>query len=272
MTWVLSDDVTAFPGDAEDWLLRDPVRNTVPLTVLRGLRGGVFRDDNLCGWFVDGDEIAGAVLHTPPYPLLLGAVPISALGSLVRELIAVDHAIPGISAPLDVADAFTRLWWRPETRRRSERLHRLTTLAPHTASGSSRTATARDLGHLVGWFRAFQDEAHVDRDSDPTPVVSARTNREELVYWDDEDGAPVSVAGFSQPIAGMSRIGPVYTPPEHRGHGYGSAVTHTATAAALAAGASEVLLFTDLSNPTSNSIYRKLGYVPVGDYASVSYA
>ncbi|WP_066363597.1 GNAT family N-acetyltransferase [Herbidospora mongoliensis] len=271
MTWVLSHDVTGFPGDAEDWLLRDPVRNTVPLTVLRGLRGGVFRDDNLCGWFVEDDEIAGAVLHTPPYPLLLGAVPIRALGSLARELIAMDHAIPGISAPLEVAEAFTRLWWRPETRRRSERLYRLTTLAPNGGSGSSRTATAPDLDHLVGWFRAFQHEAHVDRDTDPTPVVSARTNREELVYW-EAGGAPVSVAGFSQPIGGMSRIGPVYTPPELRGKGYGSAVTHAATTSALAAGASEVLLFTDLSNPTSNSIYQKLGYVPVGDYASVSFA
>ncbi|GAB1824186.1 GNAT family N-acetyltransferase [Herbidospora sp. RD11066] len=270
MTWVLSDDVTGFPGDAEDWLLRDPVRNTVPLTVLRGLRSGVFREGNLCGWHVEDDEITGVVLHTPPYPLLLGAVPVGFLGSLASELIAIDHTIPGISAPLEVAEAFTRLWWRPETHRRSERLYRLTTLAPHQAPGSSCTASARDLDHLVSWFRAFQNEAHVDRDSDPTPVVSARTNREELLYWTDGD-APVSVVGFSQPIAGMSRIGPVYTPPELRGKGYGSAVTHAATTSALAAGATEVLLFTDLSNPTSNSIYQKLGYVPVGDYASVSY-
>ncbi|WP_030456769.1 GNAT family N-acetyltransferase [Herbidospora cretacea] len=270
MTWVLSDDVTGFPGDAEDWLLRDPVRNTVPLTVLRGLRSGVFRDDNLCGWFVEDDQIAGVILHTPPYPLLLGAVPVHTLGALARELIALDHPIPGISAPLEVAEAFAQVWWRPETFRRSERLYRLTTLAPHRTPGSSRTATAADRDHLVSWFRAFQDEAHVDRDADPTPLVSARTNREELVYWEDE-GSPVSLAAFSQPIAGMSRIGPVYTPPELRGRGYGSAVTYAATAAAQAAGATEVLLFTDLSNPTSNSIYQKLGYVPVGDYASVSF-
>jgi hypothetical protein len=29
---------------------------------------------------------------------------------------------------------------------------------------------------------------------------------------------------------------------------------------------SHVNLFTDLANPTSNSIYRKLGYQPIGDH------
>ncbi|NUU20167.1 MAG: GNAT family N-acetyltransferase, partial [Streptomycetaceae bacterium] len=66
-------------------------------------------------------------------------------------------------------------------------------------------------------------------------------------------------------VAGVARIGPVYTPPEHRGRGYGSAATAARAAAALADGADEVVLFTDVANPTSNSIYRKLGYTPVED-------
>ncbi|MGW0659232.1 GNAT family N-acetyltransferase [Streptodolium elevatio] len=67
------------------------------------------------------------------------------------------------------------------------------------------------------------------------------------------------------PFGECAHIGPVYTPPEHRGRGYGAAVTAARTEAALAAGADEVLLFTDLANPTSNSIYRKIGYEPVED-------
>jgi predicted GNAT family acetyltransferase len=63
----------------------------------------------------------------------------------------------------------------------------------------------------------------------------------------------------------MSRIGPVYTPPEHREHGYASAVTAAAAAWALAAGACHVVLFTDLANPVSNSIYPRLGFRPVHD-------
>jgi len=66
-------------------------------------------------------------------------------------------------------------------------------------------------------------------------------------------------------VAGMLRVGPVYTPPELRGHGYASAVTAAASLRAREAGAQEVLLYTDLANPTSNSIYQRIGYRPVED-------
>jgi len=88
------------------------------------------------------------------------------------------------------------------------------------------------------------------------------------MVWEDE-GRPVAMAGFSSPVAGMARVGPVYTPVGSRRRGYGSAVTHAASMAARAAGATEVVLFTDLANPTSNAIYQALGYRPVADYATI---
>jgi len=66
-------------------------------------------------------------------------------------------------------------------------------------------------------------------------------------------------------VAGAIRVAPVYTPPEHRGRGYAAGATAAATRAALDAGAEEVLLYTDLANPTSNRLYARLGYRPVED-------
>ncbi len=83
---------------------------------------------------------------------------------------------------------------------------------------------------------------------------------------------PVALARASPPAYGMSRIGPVYTPPEHRGHGYGSAVTAAATRWALDAGAHHVVLFTDLANPVSNNIYPRLGYRLVHDAVQLAFA
>lgn len=269
MTWLFTRDAGTFPAAAESWLRRDPVRNTVPLTVLRGMRSGQFTDDLLLGWLVEDGEVTGVVCHTPPYPLLI-AVPPAAIPSLVRELIADDRALSGVNGQLDVAETFARAWWEPEKERRSERLYRLGSLVTPAASGRSRTAVADDLPLAVEWFRAFQREAHGDVTADPAPVVSARINRNELVWWEAE-GRPVSLAGVSAPIAGMSRVGPVYTPPAWRGRGYGSAVTHAATRKALDDGAGEVLLFSDLANPTSNSIYQALGYQAVADYASIRF-
>jgi predicted GNAT family acetyltransferase len=63
----------------------------------------------------------------------------------------------------------------------------------------------------------------------------------------------------------------VYTPSEHRRRGYGAAVTAAATRDAQDAGASEVVLFTDLANPTSNGVYLRLGYHPVEDRVMLAF-
>jgi predicted GNAT family acetyltransferase len=66
-------------------------------------------------------------------------------------------------------------------------------------------------------------------------------------------------------LLGMSRIGPVYTAPASRGHGYGAAVTAEAVRDAQRQGARDVVLFADVANPVSNGIYRRLGFVPVAE-------
>jgi predicted GNAT family acetyltransferase len=90
------------------------------------------------------------------------------------------------------------------------------------------------------------------------------------ILW-EVDGRVVSYAAVGKPINGMSRVGPVYTPPEDRGHGYGSAVTAAVTQWALDAGAENVVLFTDLANPVSNSIYQRIGYRPVYDSTELEF-
>lgn len=272
MRWTFTRDVGEYAAVAEPWLLRDPAGNTVLLTVLLGLRAGQFAEDPLMGWLEDDDgEVAGVIIHTPPYPLGIADLPLRALPSLVRELIEMDRTVRAVRGSTEVAEAFGREWWRPEVSRRTERLYRLGTLAPCAAPGKARTATMGEIDEAARWMRAFQEEARIDRAADPTPVVSARINREELIWWESGDRR-VSLAGFSTPVAGMSRVGPVYTPPEFRRRGYGSAVTHAASRRAMDEGAAEVLLFADLANLTSNSIYRKLGFREVADQVTIHFS
>jgi len=95
-------------------------------------------------------------------------------------------------------------------------------------------------------------------------MVDERIGYGGFTVWETADG-PVSLAGRTRAVAGQARIGPVYTPPEHRGRGYGGAVTIAVSQQALAAGVNDVLLYTDLANPTSNALYQRLGYQPVTD-------
>ena len=72
------------------------------------------------------------------------------------------------------------------------------------------------------------------------------------------------MVGYTAPVVGVSRIGPVYTPPEHRGKGYAEALTYVVSQDLLARNL-RVVLHTDQANPTSNALYQRLGYVPVMD-------
>ena len=97
---------------------------------------------------------------------------------------------------------------------------------------------------------------------DSESVVARPLAAGQLWVWDDD--ATVSMCGLSAPVAGVARVGPVFTPPERRGHGYASAMVATVSADVLAAG-HRCILYTDLDNPTSNSIYRKIGYQAVAE-------
>ncbi|MBV9379765.1 MAG: GNAT family N-acetyltransferase [Streptosporangiaceae bacterium] len=105
---------------------------------------------------------------------------------------------------------------------------------------------------------------------DHAVAVDDRLSYGGLTLW-EKDGVPVSVAGITRRVAGMARIGPVYTPPELRGRGYAGAATAEVSRAALAAGVGEVLLYTDLANPTSNALYQRIGYQPVEDRVVLSF-
>ena len=110
------------------------------------------------------------------------------------------------------------------------------------------------------WLVEFHDEAEASAATPQREIYERRAELGLLWLWQDEQRTPVSMASRNVTVAGVSRIGPVYTPPQHRRHGYASAVTAACTQHALDCGASQVVLFTDLANPTSNAIYQQIGY------------
>lgn len=277
MTWTFTSDLTAYLAAAGPAVAAEPVVNTALLTVADALqRRGLeaFGQDAapFFGWWTGPDgAVAGGLLCTPPFPLLLGALPAEAVRALGAAL-ATEPLLAGVggfNARKADAQALAGAWGKPAAVAEETRLYRLAGLvAPDPApSGRARLAAEADLPLLMDWSAAFR------RDAGVPGAPSEAGLRDRLAYgglllW-ERAGAPVSMAGFTRPIAAVSRVGSVYTPPELRGRGYAAGVTHAVSEAAYAAGACEVLLFTDLANPTSNGIYRRLGYTPVEDRAEV---
>ncbi len=145
---------------------------------------------------------------------------------------------------------------------------------PPVPAGGSRPATSDDRELLVRWWGEFSAEALGALDQDEEEDGHSVDHRlaaagSGIALW-EVDGEPVSLVAFGSPTPTGIRIGPVYTPPEHRGRGYASALTAQVSAEQLAAGRRFCFLYTDLGNPTSNKIYVAIGYRRVCD--SIQYA
>lgn len=267
------EDPQTFARTAGALYAADPVRHTVALTAMALKRPG-----HIMLTVVDGDELRGAALRTPPYPLIASGLPVDSVDQVAAVLAELDPDLPGVNGPREPAEAFAAAWAKRTGRSWHEavasRLYRLDDLVVPTVPGWTRTADDADLPLLTRWWVDFQLEAHgYERDPDGAPrfVRQCVDKGDGFVLW-EVDGSVVSMAKASAPIDGMSRIGPVYTPPEQRERGYGSAVTAAASRWGLDRGAVTMLLFTDLTNPTSNSIYQKLGYRPVFDTVELLFA
>ncbi len=81
----------------------------------------------------------------------------------------------------------------------------------------------------------------------------------------------MALSGYGHPTGAGIRIGMVYTPPEHRGNGYATALVADQSQWLLDNGYDACFLFTDLANPTSNRIYERIGYRQVAEAASYGF-
>ncbi|MEU4702941.1 GNAT family N-acetyltransferase [Nonomuraea dietziae] len=268
--WTFSSDVAEYAKHAEAFLRREPVANTVALTLLAGLRSGMpVAEGSFFGWWSEEGEVCGAVFRTPPRPLYLAGMPPSSLVPLAGALRERGLDVPEISGSVELGDAFVAAWGSTSSRRRPERLYRLGTLVMPEVPGAGRRADMGDFPLVMNWFQAFTDEVSLIDGADLAELTRRRIAHGDVHLWVDGD-APVSLAGVSPEAAGMCRVGPVYTPPSCRRRGYGAAVTAYASRMALAERCQEVVLFTDLNNPTSNAVYQSIGYEPVSDYAHIA--
>jgi predicted GNAT family acetyltransferase len=73
------------------------------------------------------------------------------------------------------------------------------------------------------------------------------------------------MAARTDAVAGVSRVQAVYTPPERRRAGYAAACVAALSARVLAE-EHRCILYTDLTNPTSNGVYRSIGYRSVAEW------
>ena len=155
----------------------------------------------------------------------------------------------------------------------NERIYELTELTPPKyPKGEFRLAQDDDLELLKVWARQFAIDAKMPQHEieSISKRFSQKITSNSVGVW-TENGTLKAMAAFDGKTPKGIRVGYVFTPKELRGQGYGSAVTASITEYLLNNGNEYCFLFTDLSNPTSNSIYKKIGYREVCDIKMIEF-
>lgn len=259
-------DPAAFERLVTPLLLRDEARFNLELAVVGRLVRGELRltGDPVLLTVHDGDDLAGMAIRTPPWNLLIAAVPLDAVAAVAAET----RGAPAVIGDDLRTEAYAAADGRPWRVERRQGVFRLETPLdpPRPAPGHLRPADPDAEPDLIcEWFNAFSGDANVpvlDRE-----VVLDRARDGDIHLWDD--GGPRSLVGVGGTTPNGIRVGPVYTPPEHRGRGYATSATAAVTRRLLDAGHRFTFLYTDLDNDTANRIYPTIGYERVAQVRTV---
>ncbi|MFI5690652.1 GNAT family N-acetyltransferase [Kribbella sp. NPDC051586] len=269
----VTSDPQAFEQAVFPFLQQDPVLHTIIMSNVHERANGTAPAEPEPSYFVSvhDPDVIGVAMRTPGRGVYLGALP-EDLAELIADAYAdVLPELPGVAGDRPAARRFAERWVERRggglTEMRGTRLHKLIDLTPLEAEGSARLMRADEVELVAAWGKdGFAEELATGH----REWAERRIDDGTMWMW-EVGGEAVSMAGYHLPIFGVCRVGPVYTPPGKRRHGYAGALTSQVSATILADG-NQACLYTDLANPTSNKIYYQAGYRPVADFVDVEFS
>ena len=255
-----SDDAAWVLNKAKIFLGSKPVHHNVILTLLHA-RVAQHKPGRY--WIaVDGNAVVGVVFQSPlSFRAIVTPMDPEVVPLLVDAISDAKVRLPGVTGDVTTAAHFAGQW---AERQKSavvpfmgQRIYEVDKVEEPTAvSGHFRQAVLSDRERLINWVSHFYTDTGV-QDSSSESIVDERLPAGQLYLWDD--AGTVSMAGLTPPVEGVVRVQLVYTPPEYRGKGYASACVASLSKRIRGEGY-RCILYTDLGNPISNSIYRRMGY------------
>lgn len=214
-------------------------------------------------------ELLGVALRTPPFNLAMAYPGGAAVAALVADAMAF-APLSGIIGEVADAQLGAAVWVAATggtfTPIVDLRVHELTRVEVVPGEGTLRAAVESDRERIAQWEQAFYAEA-LPGDA---PRRSGPLTLDGFFLW-EEEGVSVSMARGVSAGPHTAVITAVYTPPVYRRRGYATSAVAALSGRLLERGYGSCVLFTDLANPTSNAIYRLIGYRPAGDFSNLSF-
>ncbi|PNE43487.1 GNAT family N-acetyltransferase [Streptomyces noursei] len=275
--WRLTEDLDHFFTRAGSFLHSQPALHTLPLTLTETVRicgpHAYGPEAPVLGFLEQAGKARATLFRAPPHRLNLTPLTAEDADTLAAYLADLDHQLPGVYADHDTATVFSDAWHRHTgalpTLHERQCLYRLGTLTPprQVPEGHARVASERDREEVARLYQGFSESYGEPPSRDPQQWADTRIAARGITLWEAPDGTPLAMVGVNPLVAGQIRLAIAYTPKHLRGRGYATAALAEVTRVALAAEPKDVLLFTNLANPTTNALVQRLGYRPVTTFA-----
>jgi GNAT superfamily N-acetyltransferase len=245
-------------------LLDREAENGLPIGIARRVAASSEPTTDVLFLAVEEDgAVVGATVWGPPHEVVITRVPPGAVELVAAYCVGSGWRVGGATGPdaigLELAEALAHRTRTTVRTRQRQRVYELTAVADVVrAAGAMRPAGPADRALVADWYEAFAEEVHLAHPMAAIDWAAATIASGSAFLWDD--GEVRSLACLSRETPNGRAIGPVYTPPAGRGHGYATSLVADLTRQVLASGKRFACLFTDDVNATSNHIYEAIGF------------
>ena len=271
--FIQDKSIDDFLKNAGPLLYRDEVANSLMLGLCEGMVGNPSKISPLLFRVLQEDETVTAAIQTPPKNLVISYAKPDVLDILILALQKIEADFPGVVGPNKESEYFSDRWSRLVAKKTrlamGQKIYRLDQVKfPKNIDGSFGMANSEQTQIVHDWVMAFVNESlppNEVRDAQHWGDFACRAVQKKAAHFWMQNNKPVSMAFVSRPTKNGISVNGVYTPPEFRKKGYASAVVSHLSQKMLDSGQKFCVLYTDLSNPTSNKIYQEIGYREVCD-------
>lgn len=272
MKWNIYAESEAFSEKVEPLLYEHEDKYSLFLGILNQIKQGRY-EDYFLAIAEDGEAVIAACLMTPPEALQL--IDFHEVPEIEKELsqllLTTGIEVNGIVGDRETAKRFA-LAWTAETGQKvrvlmDQGLYRVdaVTVGLEKSPGTWRVASKKDAPLLEEWCLLFEEETGIKKSSEAEAArkIEAFIEGKEIYVW-EVDGEVVSCMKKTRPSKHGITVSFVFTPHKHRRKGYARTLVAEVTEELLLE-YDFAMLYTDLQNPTSNKIYREIGYEQIAN-------
>ena len=278
MTWSFCRDAKAFLQQRQSQLLANESLNCLGwAAVQRSMTDPPEQPSHSFLTFKENSTTtAHAFIQHSQQDIILSAMSVSQAEQLMATLWAQMIPLRLAQGPAEATVAFSRLWSEASGHANQhlmdQGLYELRSVEMPDAAGG-RLIRAQDqhrniLRALVeGFVSCFPEQPMTPEKI--TKRVDRFLREERAFLWQTIDRDCVSLAAVVRESPNASSISWVYTPPEHRQQGHAARLVAALSQAQIDAGKIACNLHTDLANPTSNGIYKRIGFRKIAEFVRI---